>query len=212
MSFDPLAPHYRWLEKLIAGPLLQEARTRWIQHLPQPKKVLLAGEGPGRFLEIIATLWPHTHFCVIDASTAMLTQARNAWLRSQPSEDRVQWIHASFPQCTPPTRDCDLITTHFFLDCFTPRLLEETILCLGQAASQNASWLISDFHIPISGWRKSRSRLLLSLMYPTFKFLTRLPASQLVNPNPYLHQTGFTLRAQQLSNQQLIRSEWWQRH
>lgn len=209
MSFDPLAPHYRWLEKILAGPLLQQARTRWIHHLPPPNKVLLAGEGPGRFLEIIAPLWPTTRFCVIDASAAMLSQARNTWLHTQPSEDRVEWIHASLPLTSPPTRDCDLITTHFFLDCFTPNLLKNTIHCLSQAASNTASWLISDFNVPPSGWRRTRSKLLLNLMYPTFQFLTRLPANRLANPNPYLAQAGFSLLNHSLSNHQLIRSEWW---
>jgi ubiquinone/menaquinone biosynthesis C-methylase UbiE len=211
MSFDPLAPHYRWLEKLLAGTLLQQARTRWIHHLPHPKKVLLAGEGPGRFLEIIAPLWPKARFYVIDASAAMLSQARKTWLHTQPSEHRVQWIHASLPLASPPTQNCDLITTHFFLDCFTPDLLQKTIQCLSQAASNNASWLISDFNLPASGWRRARSKLLLNLMYPAFQLLTRLPANHLANPNPYLAQAGFSLHNQSLSNHQLIRSEWWRR-
>ncbi|MGA1237454.1 MAG: class I SAM-dependent methyltransferase [Limisphaerales bacterium] len=211
MSFDPLAPHYRWLESLIAGRLLQQARTRWIHHLPQPQKILLAGEGPGRFLEIIASLWPNARFYVIDASSAMLNQARNAWLHHQTSEARVHWIHAALPLSMPPIENCDLIATHFFLDCFPPDTLEKTIHRLGQAASKTASWLISDFHIPPSGWRRTRSRLLLNLMYPAFQFLTQLPANHLANPAPYLHQSGFKLHKQQLSNHQLIRSEWWQR-
>ena len=53
MSFDLLAPHYRWMEWVLAGEKLQRCRTAWLEVLPAPARVLILGEGNGRFLEAL---------------------------------------------------------------------------------------------------------------------------------------------------------------
>src|SRR5947207_3033135 len=50
MSFDLLAPHYRWMEFLLAGEKLHRGRTAFLDLIPPPEKILLAGEGHGRCL------------------------------------------------------------------------------------------------------------------------------------------------------------------
>ncbi len=50
MSFDLVAPHYCWLETVGFGSVLQKARARWIETVPQPKRVLTIGEGTGHFV------------------------------------------------------------------------------------------------------------------------------------------------------------------
>lgn len=37
MSFDRIAPHYRWLEAILAGNVLQRARTAWLAATPPPR-------------------------------------------------------------------------------------------------------------------------------------------------------------------------------
>ena len=50
MSFDHLAPHYRWMEWLLAGSKPQRCRTTFLDTLPTARHALLLGEGNGRFL------------------------------------------------------------------------------------------------------------------------------------------------------------------
>ena len=48
MNFDTLAPHYRWMEWILAGNKLQKARTRWLREIAGARRVLLVGEGSAR--------------------------------------------------------------------------------------------------------------------------------------------------------------------
>jgi hypothetical protein len=50
MSFDRLAPHYRWLEWVLAGRKLQRCRTAFLDEIGRADATLLVGEGNGRFL------------------------------------------------------------------------------------------------------------------------------------------------------------------
>lgn len=50
MNFDRLAPFYRAMETLAAGGKLQRCRLAFLGEIPIPRRVLLAGEGHGRFL------------------------------------------------------------------------------------------------------------------------------------------------------------------
>ena len=83
MSFDLLAPHYRWLETIVFGNALQKARTCWISNIPRPKRTLLLGAGNGRFL--CELLQVHPDVDCLDASERMLQLARasNACVRSR---------------------------------------------------------------------------------------------------------------------------------
>ena len=49
MSFDALAPHYDWMEALLAGRRLERARAAQLDALAGRRRVLSAGEGHGRF-------------------------------------------------------------------------------------------------------------------------------------------------------------------
>lgn len=211
MSFDRLAPHYRWLEAALAGPILQRARTAWLENVPPPHSVLIAGEGPGRFLQAAAAAWPQTRFGYVDASHAMLRQAQRRHQASAPNENRITWWLGSLPEWSPPVANCDLIVTHFFLDCFPPALLDAVVERLASAASPTARWLLADFQEAPHGWRRGRSRLLLAAMYVVFRWATRLPASKLTPPDAALRARGFTLRARRTYNQDMIRSDWWER-
>jgi hypothetical protein len=141
----------------------------------------------------------------------MLQQAQLPYAAKTPKEDRITWCLGSLPEWTPPVADCDLIVTHFFLDCFPPAMLDAVVERLASAASPTARWLLADFQEAPQGWRRGRSRLLLAAMYAAFRCATRLPARRLTPPDPALAARGFTLRARSSYSQGLIRSDWWER-
>lgn len=209
MSFDRIAPHYRWLEAVLAGSVLQRARTTWMAAIPPPRQALLAGEGHGRFLATALAAWPDTRFLCLDASRVMLqTASRQVAPSDRP---RVDFLHTSLPDWHPPASSFDLVVTHFFLDCFTPDLLDPVVETLAAAATPGAAWLIADFTLPDAGPSRWRAAAIHALMYAFFRRATRIPARRLTPPEPLLARHGFLNTHATTFEWGLIRSALWQR-
>ena len=50
MNADPIASSYRWLEYAAFGLALEHARFDFLSHAAAARRVLILGEGDGRFL------------------------------------------------------------------------------------------------------------------------------------------------------------------
>jgi len=211
MSFDALAPHYRWMEFFLAGEKLQRCRTAFLPQLPAKKRILILGEGNGRFLAECRRQFPEAQITVVDASARMLELAR-ARLAGQGGVDRgTDFVCADALEWMPPTGGFDLIVTHFFLDCFRADQLEKLLASLARAAAPGADWLLADFQEASAGWRRVRSRLILWVMYRFFTFVTRLPAHELTPPDALIQRHGFQLRERTLRDWGLLHTDWWSR-
>jgi ubiquinone/menaquinone biosynthesis C-methylase UbiE len=210
MSFDVLAPHYRWIEFVSAGDKLQRCRTTFLDQIAAPTNILILGEGNGRFLLECRRKFPDAKITVVDASPRMLDRARNRLTGQGINCDRIEFICADALTWTPPERTFDLIVTHFFLDCFRATQVESLIATLARAASPKADWLLGDFQCAPAGFPRFRSRLILWLLYRFFRFTTRLPASTLTRPDAFLEQHGFKLRAREVYDWGLLHSDRWQ--
>lgn len=211
MSFDRLAPHYRWMEYVLAGEKLQRCRLAWLDKVLDCRDVLVVGEGPGRFLEVCAHQLPQARIVCVDASRAMLARARAAWEKASREPERAEFIHASLPEWRSPVAAFDLVVTQFFLDCFSEPLLSQIIANLAAAAKPAARWLLADFQIPDSGFGRLRSRVVLALAYQFFRAATRLPARSLSAPDAALCARGFRRQARGTFDWGLLRSELWMR-
>jgi ubiquinone/menaquinone biosynthesis C-methylase UbiE len=211
MSFDLLAPHYRWMEWLAAGDKLQRCRIAFLDAIPAPMNVLIYGEGNGRFLVELCRRFPNASVTVVDASAGMITQARRRLQRAGLNEPRMQFIHADALTWTPPAAAFDLIVTCFFLDCFREDQLQQLIPAIARAATPTAQWLVSDFQIAASGLQRLRSRVVVALLYAFFGLVTRLPARSLTSPEPLLRAASFTLRERSEYDHGLLHSDWWTR-
>ncbi len=207
MSFDTLAPHYRWLETAIAGRVLQRARLAHLAALDQANRVLLVGEGPGRFLTALRARRPKVAITVLDASAAMLREAR----RADPSP-RTTLVQADLRSWAPPLGTWDAIVTHCVLDCFAPDSLARVVDTLASAAAPTADWLITDFTVPADrGWRRLRARGAHALMYGAFRIVTGLEARHLTPPDPFLIRAGFARVARRPFNHGLLQADHWRR-
>lgn len=206
MSFDTLAPFYRTMEFLSAGGKLQQCRTAFLDEIPPPRRILLAGEGHGRFLPLCAARFPEARITVIDSSSAMLEIARR-----KVDSGNVEFIHADVMQWEGPSHTFDLIVTHFFLDCFPPEELASVISRLASCATPDASWLIADFQVARGRAASLRSRIILFLLYTFFRIVTGLRASSLAPPEADLEKAGFSLQRRITRDWGLLKSEWWKR-
>ena len=210
MSFDCLAPHYRWMEWLLAGGKLQRCRTAFLPLLPPPRHALLLGEGNGRFLVEFLRAHPGTRFTCVDLSQRMLQRAQATLARARLDISAGRFIHADALDWLPSTETFDLIVSNFFLDCFPPEALEAVIRRVRQTAAPSARWLIADFREPSHGWRRWRARCILGLMYSFFRRLTALPTKRLTPPDEMLERAGFKLAARQLHEWGLLHSDLWE--
>lgn len=210
MSFDRLAPHYRWMEAVLAGRKMQRCRLAWLGEVRDCRRVLIVGVGPGRFLELAVREMHGAEFVCVDASGGMLERAMSAVRRTGKSA-RVSFIHATLPEWEPERADFDLIVTHFFLDCFPEPVLSQVIAQLAAAAKPDARWLLSDFQIPSRGAARLRARMVLALAYAFFRVTTRLPAKRLVAPDDALTRNGFCLQHRRVSDWGLLHSDVWRR-
>jgi ubiquinone/menaquinone biosynthesis C-methylase UbiE len=210
MSFDPLARHYRWMERSLAGEKLQECRTRFLAEVEAPERILIFGEGAGRFLAECVRRFPTARILVVDESAKMLEQARGNLDRCGSNRRNVV-----FEGCDAlswkSSEQFELIATHFFLDCFCEEELERVVDALSASAKSNASWLLSDFQIPERGWMRWRAGVIHWMMYRFFRVATGISARRLVAPDALLRRNGFELRRRVESEWGLLRADWWQR-
>lgn len=211
MSFDRLAPYYRWMELILAGGKLHRCRTAFLGQIPTPKNILLLGEGHGRSLVEFRRRFTNAQITCVDASAGMLTESRQHLIRKNLEAGGVEFIHADVLNWAPPPSRYDLVVTNFFLDCFRPDQLKSIISKVAASTTQDASWLLADFQIPDVRLRRIRSRLILWLLYRFFRATTRLPASKLTRPDSFLEKAGFTLRRRIESEWGLLHSDWWRR-
>jgi ubiquinone/menaquinone biosynthesis C-methylase UbiE len=205
-NFDRLAPFYRAMEAISAGGKLQRCRTSFLHEIPTPERILLAGEGHGRFLPECVQKFPQAKIVVVDSSERMLKIARR-----KVNSVRVNFVRAELPNWNAPHGGFDLIVTNFFLDCFPADDLERVVARLGELASPTADWLLADFEIAPAGPARWRSRIIVSLLYRFFKLAAGLEAGELAVPDSDLEKSGFSRHRRITSEWGLLKSEWWRR-
>lgn len=211
MSFDRLAPFYRAMEWLLAGGKLQRCRVAWLAEIPEPRRILLVGEGHGRFLEVCARRFPQATITCVDASGGMLRVAETRWRAAGGRPEAIEFVQAHLPEWSGGDGLFDLIVTNFFLDCFPAAQLGPVVAALARRAAPGAHWLIADFNVPARGWQRGRARLILASAYAFFRWATALPARQLIPPDEFLSAAGFCLTRRKLAEWGLLHADVWVR-
>lgn len=211
MSFDRIAPHYRWLEALTFGSTLQKARTRWIQSIGAPKRVLILGEGDGRFLCEFLRVHPDAVIDCVDASGRMLELARRRVTSDLPqSVSRVKFLCENIISWSPPG-PYDLLVASFVLDCFAREELNSIIRKLARAATSEAHLILADFSIPQGVLSRAHAKLWLAAMYWFFRATTGIQATRLIDPTSELEANGLVCGARSEWRFGLVKSELWRR-
>jgi SAM-dependent methyltransferase len=226
MNCDRLARWYRWLEYGAFGRALERRRAAFLPCAQAASRVLLLGDGDGRFAaRLLAQSWAKTlHVTSVDASAGMLELAGGRLQNGSAGNAgsaRVEWIHADariwLRECsrdvaTGLRAPVDLIVTHFFLDCFTEQELPALIAAIGAAAATDARWLIAEFRQPpgrdLRAWHAA---IWLWLLYAFFRLTTGLTVRRLPDHRPALLANGFRLVASENAHAGLLTSEYWVR-
>ena len=205
MNCDPIARAYRWLEYLGFGQELERRRFRFLAELVNSRRVLVLGEGDGRFLGRFARECPAAIDCV-DSSKTMLKIAHE-----RTGERLIRYVLADARTEPFPNTGYDLVVTHFFLDCFNADDLAQLVKRVAEAAVPDAQWLVSEFRQPQSGCRAAWAWLWLRGLYCFFGLATGLRTQRLTDHHPLLAQNGFRIERQETSWFGLLASELWRR-
>ena len=206
MNFDFLAPYYRLLEKIVFGPRLQTARMAFVRQVSPPRRVLVAGEGDGRFLAEFVKFHPRAKIDCIEASPRMVALARK-----RTAAHPIRFLSITVEGAELRDRYYDLVVTHFFLDCFAEKSLAATVSKLARAAAPQSQWLVADFQEPAAGWSRFLSCWLIGLMYLFFRLCAGIEGRRLIDYHPLLRAHGFELSSSTAAPNEMVRSELWQR-
>ncbi|MBE2285264.1 MAG: class I SAM-dependent methyltransferase [Prosthecobacter sp.] len=211
MSFDLLAPHYRWMEAVFAGGRLQRCRTALLGTISPPRNVLIYGEGNGRFLCELLRRFPEAQVTVVEASGVMIQLARERLRNSGLARAAVRFVQADALEWMPPAASFDFLVTCFFLDCFREDELRRLMPQIASAATSDARWLVADFQIAGDHVWCWRNRMIVRFLYAFFRWATHLSGRALIDPTPSLHAAGF-VRVQRLEmSHRLLSAELWSR-
>ena len=209
MNADRIASTYRWLEYAAFGLALEQARFDFISRAAGARRVLILGEGDGRFLARLLGCNRYANVAVVESSARMIQLARE---RVPPAElSRVEFHHVDAVSQALPPGPFDLAVTHFFLDTLNCRDAGAVISRVNMLLSPGAGWLVSEFQEPLNGARRLHARLWLRVMYSFFSFTTGLKVSELPPYRDVLVRSGLAEIEHRERRLGLIRSQLWRK-
>jgi ubiquinone/menaquinone biosynthesis C-methylase UbiE len=206
MNCDPIARAYRYLEYASFGSALQRRRCHFLPQLSGARKVLMLGEGDGRFLAEFVRQIPQAEVDYADRSAKMLELAR--W---RAASSRVRFHHRNLLADALPGGKYDTIITHFFLDCLSDDDVTFVVQRTALAARSGAIWVVSEFREPDFGWQRLRAKLWVAGLYAAFRVVTRLSTRKLPDHASALRNAGFRLEQEALASAGLLTSQLWVR-
>jgi len=198
LNCDPIARWYRWLEYSGFGGELQRRRCAFLRDVADARRVLVLGDGDGRFLVRLVQQNHGASIDYIDLSWRMLELARRR------AGEKVTYVRGDALTVALPKAEYDLLVTHFFLDCFDSTDLERLIARLAESSRPDSRWVVSEFR-ESSWW----ARRIIRLLYRFFAWTTGLKTSRLTDHRPLLEKNGFRLAKEQTARWGLLASELW---
>jgi SAM-dependent methyltransferase len=214
MNCDRIARWYRWMEYLGMGRSLERRRSEFLREASRARRVLILGDGDGRFLSCLLASNSSARVDSVDSSSEMIAVSRarlaSGGCRNALATGQIEFHHADARTWTPPPdRQYDLVVTHFFLDCFSDEELARLIPHVAAMTTDHASWIVSEFCEPRVGWRAWRAKLWTRGLYLLFGWTTGLAVRRLPDFRLYLRRAGFQRQRQVSANGGMLVSEFW---
>lgn len=207
MNVGRIASVYRWIEYAAFGRALEHARLYWLRSVQGAKRILILGEGDGRFLSPLLSLNPGAAVNVIELSPEMIALAR----QRIPETANIQFHQADARKQLPAGGPYDLIVTHFFLDCFSETEAAALIGAITKLLAPQGVWLVTEFYEPPKGLRRVHARIWLWAMYLFFRLGANLQPHALPGYAGILRRNGLILAAEHTTRFGLIVSQIWRK-
>ncbi len=215
-NFDFIARPYHLLERLSFGAALGRARLHFLPDVLETRRVLVLGDGDGRFLAQLLQHAPNLlRADAVDLSPRMLDLLDRRCHRFAPVAYPRLHLHCtdalSYLHDRPHTRPAfDLVVTHFFLDCLSEADLRRLAADLAPHLAPDALWLRSDFHIPDRrGPARIAAQMLVRSLYLAFRLVSGLEITRLPDHAAILRSVGHLPVRLHASLAGLLTSELW---
>ena len=210
MNCDGIARWYRLLEYIAFGRALERRRREYISDVADARRVLILGDGDGRFTAEFLRRSAAVSIDSVDLSARMLGLAERRVRAYSSGPARARFHHGDARTVNLPEK-YDLIVSHFFLDCFTPDEMSALVARIAEAACPRARWLISEFALPVAGIWRWAAVVLIRMMYLFFRVSTGLRAGCLPDYAPHLMMQGFRCVRHKSIWGGLLISQLWER-
>jgi ubiquinone/menaquinone biosynthesis C-methylase UbiE len=185
-----VASLYPTLERAAFGRKLEDARTAFFDSVVCRKRLLLIGEGNGRFLAKCLQRKIGGSITVVDLSGKMLSLVRSR-VRRMELRTALELVHSDFRHWQEGRRRFDAVVTHFFLDLFLPdsqRTVIEKITALSQPET---IWVNIDF---LPTLRSPLSRCVDWLQYRFDRLISGVEADHHYDAAPLIRAAGWIIR------------------
>ena len=207
MNADRLARVYRWVEYAAFGLALERCRFAHLGALAGATRVLVLGEGDGRFVARLLRENRGARVEVVESSKEMLRVARGR----VGEDERVRWLQADAVRGPLPEGPFDAVVTHFFLDCFGEAEAARVVREAARRLEPGGVWVISEFCDGGRGWRGVHARAWLWAMYRFFAATTGLRARRLPGWEGMLREAGLRREARVEERWGLVVGEVWRK-
>jgi len=185
-QFDLVARIYPALERLVFGLRLDDARKAFFEEVVEADRVLLVGEGNGRFLKSLIARKRAGCVSVLESSKVMIRLAKN---RAGDSEKvGLDFIEADF-RVYRPEHEFDCVVTHFFLDLFNPPSQLAIIEKMAELIADGGTWINVDFVPARTLW----PGILMSLQYAFFRVVSRIESKRCFDESEAAAAAGWTI-------------------
>jgi ubiquinone/menaquinone biosynthesis C-methylase UbiE len=192
-TFGRLTRLYHLLEIIAFGNSLAKARIAFIQDLKTAQKILILGEGDGRFLLQLHKQNPTAQVECIDLSEKMLTKAKERLkAHGEGNLENLHFQQADIRDIALPENTYDTVVTLFFLDCFNKKASKQIISKIAQSLRSDGHWYWADFRQPAKGWQATRARIWLAILYKFFRWQTNIETTHIVSTETILKQNQLT--------------------
>jgi ubiquinone/menaquinone biosynthesis C-methylase UbiE len=211
MNCDRIARAYRALEYLSFGGALQACREMYLDEVSDCRRALLCGDGDGRFLGALLRRNRTARVDYVDLSAGMIEVAqRRANAIGSQANARTRFHVGDVREFESVDGEhYDLITAHFFLDCFSDEDVARVAGKLASFARPGARLLLSDFRIPPRGIGRYVDAAIVRGLYGAFRITTGLRVTRLPDYESALERAGFGKQRESLKLGGLLTASLW---
>jgi ubiquinone/menaquinone biosynthesis C-methylase UbiE len=186
-QFDLVAPLYPLLERCVFGSRLNRARLAFFDAIVPADRILLLGEGNGRFLTLLLKHKNKGCVEVVEKSAVMIRLAKERIRRLGEIRCDLRFIETDVREYHPANK-FDCVVTHFFLDAFNPLAQRGVIKRIAEVTTPSGTWINVDF-LPA---RTLRGGILMWLQYAFFRLVSRIEASRCFDGSTAAAAAGWT--------------------
>ena len=183
-NYDLVARFYPSLERCVFGFNLEIARQAFYETALQSDRLLLVGEGNGRFLGSLVARKTGGSICVVEKSRVMIRLAKDR--TNNQGKTELKFVEADIRSYT-AEQPFDCIVTHFFLDQFGPRAQQVIINRFNELITDDGTWINVDFTPP----RTMAGRALMSLQYTFFRIMSHIETRHCFDESVIAAQSGW---------------------